>query len=71
MTGAAAEAIEEDDDRSGAEAFARALRIVEALLFASAVPLSAEALERSVPAGIAVEQVLARLMEVYASAASR
>lgn len=67
MTGAAAEAIEDDDDRSGAEAFARALRIVEALLFASAVPLSAEALERSVPAGIAVDQVLARLTEVYAS----
>jgi len=65
MTGATAETIEEDDG-GGAEAFARALRIVEALLFASAVPLSAEALGRSVPAGIDVEQVLARLSEFYA-----
>ena len=66
MTHAAAEAIEPEDG-SGAEAFALALRIIEALLFASAVPLSAEALARSVPAGIAVEQVLARLAESYAT----
>ncbi len=66
MMGAAVEPIEEDDE-GGAEAFARALRIVEALLFASAVPLSAEELARSVPAGIDVEQVLARLAAAYAS----
>lgn len=66
MMGAAVEPIEEEDDGGGAEAFARALRIVEALLFASALPLSAEELARSVPAGIDVEQVLARLAAAYA-----
>ena len=66
MMGAAVEPIEEEDDGGGAEAFARALRIVEALLFASALPLSAEELARSVPAGIDVEQVLARLTAAYA-----
>jgi len=66
MMGAAVEPIENEDDGGGAEAFARALRIVEALLFASAVPLSAEELARSVPAGIDVELVLARLTAVYA-----
>lgn len=65
MMGAAVEPIEEEDG-GGAEAFARALRIVEALLFASAVPLSAEELARSVPAGIDLEQVLARLTAAYA-----
>ncbi|WP_244639206.1 SMC-Scp complex subunit ScpB [Bosea sp. ANAM02] len=50
----------------GAEAFSQALRVVEALLFASAVPLTAEALGRAIPAGIAIEQVLARLVESYA-----
>ncbi|MGX5735908.1 SMC-Scp complex subunit ScpB [Bosea thiooxidans] len=62
---AAVEPIEEEDG-GGAEAFARALRIVEALLFASAVPLPAEELARSVPAGIDVQQVLARLTATYA-----
>lgn len=66
MTRSAAEAIEQEDG-AGADAFALALRIVEALLFASAVPLSAEALGRAVPAGIAVEQVLARLVDTYAA----
>ncbi|UZF93990.1 SMC-Scp complex subunit ScpB [Bosea sp. NBC_00550] len=66
MTRATAETIEEEDG-GGAEAFAQALRIVEALLFASAVPLSAEVLARSVPAGIVIEQVLAGLAEVYAT----
>lgn len=66
MTRATAEIIEEEDG-GGAEAFAQALRIVEALLFASAVPLSAEVLARSVPAGIVVEQVLAGLAEAYAT----
>lgn len=66
MTRATAETIEEEDG-GGAEAFAQALRIVEALLFASALPLSAEVLARSVPAGIVVEQVMARLAEAYAT----
>lgn len=54
-----------DEDGGGAEAFAQATRVVEALLFASAQPLSAEELARSVPSGIAIEQVLARLVALY------
>ncbi|CAM5767027.1 SMC-Scp complex subunit ScpB [Bosea minatitlanensis] len=53
-------------DGGGATAFAQALRVVEALLFASTRPLPAEELGRSVPAGIAVEQVLMRLAALYA-----
>lgn len=49
----------------GAEAFAHAMRVVEALLFASAQPLPAEELARSVPAGIAIDAVLARLTALY------
>ncbi|MCZ8043003.1 MAG: SMC-Scp complex subunit ScpB [Beijerinckiaceae bacterium] len=41
------------------------MRVVEALLFASAQPLSAEELARSVPAGVAIEEVLARLTAFY------
>ena len=55
----------EDDDDGASEAFAQALRIVEALLFASATPLAAEELARSVPAGIDIAQLLSRLMEFY------
>ncbi|WP_051988329.1 SMC-Scp complex subunit ScpB [Bosea sp. UNC402CLCol] len=55
----------DEEDGGGAEAFAQALRIVEALLFASAAPLSEEELGRSVPAGIDVGQVLARLVAFY------
>lgn len=65
MTGVAAEPRDVEAD-GGAEAFAQALRVVEALLFASAVPLTAEALDRVIPAGIAIEQLLARLVESYA-----
>lgn len=65
MTAATAEPLDAADG-GGVEAFAQAQRIVEALLFASAVPLSAEALGRAIPAGIVVEQVLARLVESYA-----
>ncbi len=65
MTGAAAEPEDVETD-GGAEAFSLALRVVEALLFASAAPLTAEALGRAIPAGIAIEQVLARLAENYA-----
>jgi segregation and condensation protein B len=65
MTGAAAEPEDVGAD-GGAEAFSQALRVVEALLFASAVPLTAEALGRAIPAGIAIELVLARLAESYA-----
>ncbi|MCR4521908.1 MULTISPECIES: SMC-Scp complex subunit ScpB [Bosea] len=57
---------EDIETDGGAEAFSQALRVVEALLFASAVPLTAEALGRAIPAGIAIEQVLARLAESYA-----
>ncbi|MGO4285700.1 SMC-Scp complex subunit ScpB [Bosea sp. TAB14] len=64
MTAAVAETRDEEDG-GGAEAFAQALRIVEALLFASAAPLSEEELGRSVPAGIDVGQVLARLVAFY------
>ena len=47
-------------------AFELALRIVEALLFASTTPLRAADLARSVPAGIDIAQVLARLADLYA-----
>lgn len=50
----------------GLEAFAQAMRVVEALLFASALPLPAEELARCVPAGIDIDQVLARLTALYA-----
>ncbi|AMJ63533.1 segregation and condensation protein B [Bosea sp. PAMC 26642] len=56
----------EDEDGGEVDAFALALRIVEALLFASAAPLSAEEVGRSIPAGIDVVQVLAKLAEHYA-----
>jgi segregation and condensation protein B len=55
-----------DEDGDEVDAFALALRIVEALLFASATPLTAEDLGRSIPAGIAIAQVLAQLAEHYA-----
>ena len=68
---AMSERIEDDEDGGEAqtfalEAFALATRIVEALLFASTQPLSPEELARSVPSGIDVDQVLARLTELYA-----
>lgn len=66
MKAAAKERIEEED-HGEAEAFAQATRIVEALLFASAAPLSEEELSRSVPAGISTLQVLTLLSEIYAS----
>ncbi|MBX9907990.1 MAG: SMC-Scp complex subunit ScpB [Beijerinckiaceae bacterium] len=62
MSVAANEDFEDDD---GAEAFARALRIVEALLFASAAPLSAEVLAHSIPAGIDITRVIERLVALY------
>jgi len=65
MTGAAAESGDVEAD-GGAEAFAQAVRVVEALLFASAAPLTTDALGRAIPAGIAIDQVLARLVESYA-----
>ncbi|HEV2552142.1 MAG TPA: SMC-Scp complex subunit ScpB [Bosea sp. (in: a-proteobacteria)] len=54
-----------EESDGGADAFVQALRVVEALLFASAQPLSAEELARSVPAGVAIEEVLARLTAFY------
>jgi segregation and condensation protein B len=65
MTARATEARDDEVD-GGAEAFARALRVAEALLFASAVPLSSDALGRAIPAGVAIGPVLARLAESYA-----
>jgi segregation and condensation protein B len=64
VTELAAQAPEASDD-GAAEAFAQAMRVVEALLFASAQPLPAEELARSVPAGIAIDAVLARLTALY------
>ncbi|MET3891892.1 segregation and condensation protein B [Bosea sp. OAE506] len=64
MTEAAAPLPDEAD--GAAEAFAQAMRVVEALLFASAQPLPAEELARSVPAGVAIEEVLAHLTALYA-----
>lgn len=64
MTGAATPLSDEAD--GAAEAFAQAMRVVEALLFASAQPLPAEELARSVPAGVAIEEVLAQLTALYA-----
>ncbi len=55
-----------DEADGAAEAFAQAMRVVEALLFASAQPLPAEELVRSVPAGVAIEEVLAQLTALYA-----
>lgn len=66
MTGIAAEPEDTETD-GGAETFSQALRVVEALLFASAVPLTAEALGRAIPAGIAIGQVLVKLVESYAT----
>ncbi len=56
----------EDEEGGEAEAFALATRIVEALLFASATPLTEMELQRSVPARIAVAPVLAGLVAFYA-----
>jgi segregation and condensation protein B len=59
-------ALDEDfEDDDGAEAFAQALRVVEALLFASATPLSADALAHSIPAGIDIARVIERLVALY------
>ena len=63
MTEVASQPPEESD--GGADAFAQALRVVEALLFASAEPLPADELARSVPAGVAIGEVLARLTAFY------
>jgi segregation and condensation protein B len=43
----------EDEDSGGPEAFAQSVRIVEALLFASAAPLTADELARAVPSAYA------------------
>lgn len=62
----AAEAHDEDGDEAAAlAAFARARRIVEALLFASAQPLSDETLARAIPEGIAIGDVLTSLRADY------
>ncbi len=64
MTAALTEAFD-DGGEEGAETFAQAVRVVEALLFASAQPLSADELSRSVPSGIDIGQVLSGLTALY------
>jgi len=66
MAFAEAERDEEDERWDDAEALARACRIAEALLFASAMPLSADELARSVPANVPIERVLEELEQTYA-----
>jgi len=66
MTGMTTAERLDDEDGAPEEAFNLALRIVEALLFASAAPLPAEELARSVPAGIDIAQLLSRLTALYA-----
>ncbi|KUL96736.1 hypothetical protein DK26_07405 [Bosea sp. WAO] len=66
MAQAEAQRNEDDEHWDGAEALARACRIAEALLFASAAPLSAEALAKSVPANVPIEKVLKELEQTYA-----
>ncbi|HEV7258305.1 MAG TPA: SMC-Scp complex subunit ScpB [Bosea sp. (in: a-proteobacteria)] len=61
------EPFEDDRDDGGLEAFAQATRVAEALLFASATPLTAEELAHSIPSGIDIGQVLERLTELYAA----
>ena len=48
------------------EAFAEALRIAEALLFAASDPLSESVIARHMPSGIAIAEVLKRLQQDYA-----
>ena len=58
-----------DDELDEAEHFEiaeRNMRIVEALLFASVQPLSAEELAKSVPANVPIERVIAELEQSYA-----
>lgn len=63
----AAEARDEDGDEAAAlKAFARAKRIAEALLFASAQPLAPEVLIRAMPEGIAADDVITSLSSDYA-----
>ena len=57
---------EDEEDWDADEALARACRIVEALLFASVQPLSAEELAKSVPANVPIERVIAELQQTYA-----
>ena len=56
---------EDEEDWDAGEALARACRIVEALLFASVQPLSAEDLAKSVPANVPIERVIAELQQTY------
>jgi segregation and condensation protein B len=64
---AMAASVIEEEDGAAEEAFALALRIVEALLFASATPLTADELARSIPAGVDVAALLSRLADIYES----
>jgi segregation and condensation protein B len=54
-----------NDNALSQAAFATALRLAEALLFASPEPLSEEEIARYCPAGIAIDAVLAELERIY------
>ncbi|MHB2166254.1 SMC-Scp complex subunit ScpB [Alsobacter sp. R-9] len=54
------------EDAAGVRSFAEACRIAEALLFASAEPLSAEAIASRLPGDVAVATVLRALVDEYA-----
>jgi len=63
----AAEANREDEAAFDAqEALVRACRIAEALLFASAQPLTADELAKAVPANVPIDRVIAALEQSYA-----
>ncbi len=54
-------------DDASAEMLAEALRIAEALIFASSEPVSAEEVQSYLPEGVAADELLARLEQVYAA----
>ncbi len=57
--------IERIDRSGGAESLAEAVRIAEALIFASAQPLTEADLKGRLPEGVPVAEVLARLQALY------
>ncbi len=59
--------IERIDRSGGAESLAEAVRIAEALIFASAQPLTETDLRGRLPEGVPVAEVLARLQALYSS----
>jgi segregation and condensation protein B len=55
-----------DRDDAGSERLSQAIRIAEALLFASREPLPEEAIAERLPRGIAAAEVMGRLQALYA-----